>query len=270
MSSRPFQARANAATSRRTPASARYAVTHGRVSAAVSRRWVSKPKPSRPVRTQPTLIGSNRALPTAGVAGQPEQHVEREGREGVEGVAVGQHQPADARGVLVEEQLADRATGVVAHEHHVAQVQSLEERRDDAREASRREVGARTHRGAVGAERPGRRQAVEAALGQPLRHVGPQGVVDQEPVDEHDDRPVSRSGLAVGDQPGRQVDGCHLLQPKRRAAAGSPRVGTVRTAAPPAGRPRPAPRPGSSRRTRAAPTRSPCAARTNGRRDWPR
>ena len=56
-----------------------------------------------------------------------EQLAEGRGWEVGERVAVGQHHAADARGVDVEQELADRATGVVAHQGHVVELERLDE-----------------------------------------------------------------------------------------------------------------------------------------------
>ena len=64
------------------------------------------------------------------------------------------------------------------------------------------------------------------ALGQPLGHVGPQRVVDEEPVHEHDRPPVGRPGLAVVDGAGGQVDALHRRSSRHCRPARPTPVGT--------------------------------------------
>ena len=169
-SSSPVQPRANAVTSRRTPASVRYGVTHGRLSAAVevAADQPAEPEPAVAQRTS-SRIGWSSARDSPGCRAEPEEHVERERREGVEGVAVGEHQAADPRGVLVEDELADRSPGVAADQHHVGEVERLEEADHDQCATPRGDRSAPAFIGrGVRAERPGRGEGAEAGFGQPL------------------------------------------------------------------------------------------------------
>ena len=207
------QARANVATSRRTPASVRYGVTQRRLSSGARSRRTSPPKPSLLCRRNVDRIGCSTARAGPGCRAEPEQHVERERREGVERVAVGQHQPADPARVLVEQQLADRSPGVAADQHHVVEVQRLEEARHDPRHAARRQVGAVVHRGGVRAERPGRRVRVEARArpAAPARRTTACRRRGSRARTPPADRPRAR--LAVVDRPGGQVDAPSLHLP---------------------------------------------------------
>ena len=106
-------------------------------------------------------------------------------REVLEGVAVGEHEAADAAGVGVQQVLADRPAGVVADERDVTQVEGLDQGDDLAGDAARRLVGAGADRDAVGAERQVGGDRAHALRGQRGGDAAPQRAVDEDAVDEH-------------------------------------------------------------------------------------
>ena len=107
-------------------------------------------------RAVPDSFGPQRrghARHQPGMAQRAEQRRERPGREGAERVAVGQHRGADPAGVAAEQDLADRAAGVVADDGHVAEAECRDEVRTSwATPAAR---GRRRRSSAAGARRAG-------------------------------------------------------------------------------------------------------------------
>ena len=103
----------------------------------------------------------------------------------LEGVAVGQHEAADAAGVGVQQVLADRSTGVVADERDVVQVERLDEGDDLLGDAARRLLGCRADRDAMGAEWQVGGERAHASCGKRVRDAGPQRGADEDAVDEY-------------------------------------------------------------------------------------
>jgi len=146
----------------------------------------------------------------AGDAHERREGVERERREVLEGVAVGEHEALDALRMVRGEHLGDGATGVVADDRRALEAELVEEVDDHPGEAGRGEVRIGVHRGLVRAHRPvGDDAAVIAA--QPLGCPVPEARVDEQAVDE-DDR-LARALLAVVDRAvAKARDSCvHLL-----------------------------------------------------------
>jgi hypothetical protein len=115
---------------------------------------------------------------------ESEEQVERERRKRVEGAA-----------------------RVVADEHHIAQIESSQEVEHNSCDTPRRQIGVRLHRNGMGCQRPRRGDRAKATPAQSLRHIGPQRVVDEESVDEHDWSPVVWARDPVMDRAGVEVDG---------------------------------------------------------------
>ena len=138
-----------------------------------------------------------------------DQPLERARREVLVHVAVGQHERAEALRVVDRDDLAERAAGVVADQHDVVELERLEERGDDRRDAARGDVGARAHRLRMGAERPGRHDRAQPARGQLPGEDGPQVAAHQVAVDEHDRAPVARPRLFVVDGSLLELDRRH-------------------------------------------------------------
>jgi hypothetical protein len=86
------------------------------------------------------------------------------------------------------------------------QIESGQEVDYDFCDTAWRQVGVRLHRNGVGGERPRRGERAKATLAQSLGHVGPQRVVDEESVDEHDWLPVLWARDPVTDRAGLEVD----------------------------------------------------------------
>jgi hypothetical protein len=130
------------------------------------------------------------------------------GREDLEAVAVGQHEPPDPLAVVERDELADRAAGVVADERDVLEVQRGQEVAHQPGDARRRELGVSVHRRAVRAERQVRHDAARPALEQ-RSDLAPQGSVDEQAVDEDDRRALA--GVAVVDGPLWERDLGHVV-----------------------------------------------------------
>ena len=71
-------------------------------------------------------------------------------------------------GVAVADDLRDCAPGVVADQHHVIELERVEEFADDRGDPLHRQVGFLAHRLGMGTQGPGRRKAEQAALGKPF------------------------------------------------------------------------------------------------------
>ena len=157
------------------------------------------------------------AAATAGACEQLGELLQGRGRELLEGVAVGEHEAADPRGVGVQQELADRPAGVVADERDVVQVEGLEEADDLPSDAAWRLIGALADRQPVGAEREIGGDRADAPGGQGVGHGGPQRGADEHAVDEDNGRGdgVVGSGGAVVDRTVWQRDRRHgrLLGP---------------------------------------------------------
>jgi len=100
-----------------------------------------------------------------------------------------------------------RPAPVVHHERHLAQVEALDELAQDLDDAAHRQVSARAHRLAVGAEGQGRQHAavVPAEI---CDHVAPLRAVHDQAVDEHHHRSRT-AGVLVLDLARRQLHPGH-------------------------------------------------------------
>jgi len=119
-----------------------------------------------------------------GAAEQGEDGCEREGRELVKGVAIGENQAAYRIGVGVDDELTQAAAGVIAHQCDIGKVERDDEVADECRYPVRRQLGARVYRDGVGAQRPRRQDAAKPLSCQPFCHVSPQAMVDEDAMDE--------------------------------------------------------------------------------------
>ena len=129
------------------------------------------------------------AADRSGTAKGLEQLAERRGGEVGERVAVGKHHAPDARGVAVEQELADGASGVVADEGHVVELQRLEKRGDLTGDTPRGLIRVGAHGDRVRAERPVGGVGANARVGERRGGPAPQRPTDQEAVHEDDWRP---------------------------------------------------------------------------------
>jgi hypothetical protein len=130
-------------------------------------------------------------------------------REVVEGLARREHEPVDQVGALDRGHL--RATPVVGHEGHVAELEPLDQLGDQAGLPHQRQVGTGGHGRAVGAEGQGRHDAPVVGA-QVVDDVPPHRTVHEQPVDGDDDGPRA-PGVDVVDGAGGQLDrghGAHL------------------------------------------------------------
>ena len=151
----------------------------------------------RRVRGPP--VGDRQALEAAEahrLAQQPERRREARdrlqvgdglGRVVLEGVARGQHEPADPFGTAADEGLGDRAARVVGHQRHLGQVERSEKAREEVGGAEERQVGPVVQRNGMAAERQVGHDAA-AALRQLRRHLAPEVAVDRRAVHEDDRR----------------------------------------------------------------------------------
>jgi hypothetical protein len=158
---------------------------------------------------QPDLLAEG---PDGGAgAGGDEQRHEEPRRELLEGVAVGEHEPAHSRRAVTQRQLAQAASGVVADEGHAVEVERVEQGEHGPGDGDRRQLRVGIRGPAVGTERPVRHDAAHPVGRQALRHGLPQGAADEEAVDEHRDRRISGLGAEdpVVDGAGRKIDGGH-------------------------------------------------------------
>ena len=139
--------------SRRTPASSPPRVApHARVAQERldpgGEQLVGKPALGQPAererqpaqRWDPQPLQRDRQQPQPRADHETAEHRRR---EVVEGVAVGEHEPADPVAMARDDELAQRAAGVVAHQRHVAQVERRDQVGDQTREPGRRDVGVR-------------------------------------------------------------------------------------------------------------------------------
>ena len=140
------------------------------------------------------------------MAAESEEQIERERRERVEAVAVRQHESTNSRRILVDDELRHRPAGVVTDEHDIAQIERGLDVEHDLGDTAWLQVSVRIHRRGMGGERPGRGEHAKATLAESLGHIGPQRVVDEESVDEHDWSPVLRAGDPIVDRAGGKVD----------------------------------------------------------------
>jgi hypothetical protein len=159
-----------------------------------------------------------RADPPRAPGGREEQP-ERRRRELVERVAVGQHQSPDPGRVRVDDELAERASGVVAGQRHVGQVQRRQEVQHEPGHAARADVGVRLEGFRMSADRQVRGIGPDAAFGERAGGAIPQLAVDQDAVQEHDrrQRTARRSGDAVVDTSLGKVDRGHARPPRGTA-----------------------------------------------------
>ena len=132
-------------------------------------------------------------------------------------LARGQHQADDAVGVSRDGDLRICATGVVADQRDVDQLEPLQGRGNERSDTVGPEVGAARHRHAVRAERKIERETAEVVV-QAVDHVSPQIGVHEPAVDEYQRR--SATALEVFDGAFRQLQRLRLTQ-KRRPPAGS-------------------------------------------------
>ena len=130
----------------------------------------------------------NQARHQAGMTQCQEEGRQGPGRERAKRVAVGQNRGADPAGVSAEQHLADRTSGVVAHDGHVAQAERLNKVQHELGDPTWLEVGARVHGVLVSAERKSRRVAADALSSEMLGHGVPEAGVDQNPVREDNGR----------------------------------------------------------------------------------
>ncbi|GAA4697637.1 hypothetical protein Prum_062140 [Phytohabitans rumicis] len=107
-------------------------------------------------------------------ASELDDQAERCGRELVERVAVGEDQATDAAVIGVDEELAQRATGVVADEGDIGEPERGDEVVHQPGDASRAEIGARRPRNAVRTERQVRGVAADAEAGEGIGDLRPQ------------------------------------------------------------------------------------------------
>ena len=114
-------------------------------------------------------------------------------------------------GLLGREDLHDRAARVVADERDVAQVEAFEDLDDEADDRDRRDLEVVGHREAVRAERQHGNDA--AVIRRELLDDGsPEGLVHEQPVEEHDRR-SGPAGVEVLDLAGRR------REPRERGAS---------------------------------------------------
>ena len=193
-----------------------HGATHDAVSAGSVRNNI--PYPIGEWRSAVTLISFISRLDRHVPAQRREHQVERERRELVERIAVGQHQPADGLGIGVDHQLADAAAGVVADQGHVLQSERGDGVADHLGHAHRRQVGALARRAGVRSERPVGQDAAKTPAGQIVCDLGPQPVVDEDAVHEQDREDA-------GSRPGRRR-GSRGWRP--RGSAGASRISSDR------------------------------------------
>ena len=108
-----------------------------RVEGLAHQQPVAERRVAHPGRLQQVHHGMQPCGPASGLDEQPE----RCRRKLVEGVAVGQDEPPDPRRVGVENELAQRAAGVVADESDVIEPQCIEKPDDQPRHPAGAEVG---------------------------------------------------------------------------------------------------------------------------------
>lgn len=126
----------------------------------------------------------------------------------VERLAGAEHETGHPLGPSLGDQEL-RATPVVAHEGHVAEVEALEELGDEGDQRADGEVGVRAHGRAVAAERQ-RGDDAPGGAAQGGHHVAPEGLVHRHTVQEDDDGAVA-PGVLVLDDPRAQLDLGHCL-----------------------------------------------------------
>jgi hypothetical protein len=67
----------------------------------------------------------------------------------LERIAVGQHKATDSLAMVSDDELAERAAGVVAYERHVVELELLDQLGEHPRDAGGRDIRALDHRDPV-------------------------------------------------------------------------------------------------------------------------
>ena len=149
-----------------------------------------------PDRPDPHLLHEQPEHRRRELAGEHERRAGQPGREVVERIAGGEHDPSHAGGAVAHEQLDERPAGVVADEGDVMQVEAVKELGDQPGYPGQRQVSVGVHRAAMRPERQ-RRCHAPVVGGQVSDRPVPQRGVHYQPVQEHNRGPVAAGVLSI-------------------------------------------------------------------------